>query len=232
MLRCGAVNRLNCLILLECPHAGFWCAGALTTTSGNCNAGYYCPAGTQVREDGDVLPPTPVELSALLGCHASLSCVCAMQFATQYACPAGYYSASTSLTAVQQCTPCGLGNYCVAASTVPLPCPATTYSNSTTTGALASCLNCPMGYACPQGTGNPVPCGAGYFSAPSASACSICPAGSYCPTNSTTSVQVASSYLCPAGFYCAAGVNDEPDFTYHTCWPGSYCPRGTPFPGA
>jgi len=75
----------------------------------------------------------------------------------------------------QQCTPCGVGNYCpdVGMST-PTACPAGYYNDFDSYAD--ECLICPAGYECsgtgdidgtPSGTGtvSPVACAAGYYSA-------------------------------------------------------------------
>ena len=203
--------------LCGCPPGTYSASTALASAAEctPCDAGSYCLGATAAPSGA---------------CPAGYFCPEGTSAAQQFPCPAGTFSSSMSLSAASQCSACGLGNFCVAASTAPTPCPATTYSNSSTTPANSSCLACPAGYRCAQGTGNHVACSPGTYSPPAAASCAVCPRGSFCPINATTAAQVASTFLCPAGLWCDAGLVDEPDYTAHTCWPGSFCPQGTAYP--
>ena len=50
------------------------------------------------------------------------------------------------------------------------------------------------------------------------------------PSLGTAGWLVSGQFLCPAGLWCDAGLADEPDATAHACWPGAFCPLGTPYP--
>lgn len=86
---------------------------------------------------------------------------------------------------------------------------------------------CPTGHYCPQATAWPIPCIAGQYQpvmkAYQASACLLCPAGSYCEKEGLA----AATGTCDVGFYCLAGEKmARPDHTH--CVAGQKCPAGSP----
>lgn len=222
------------------------------TTS--CAIGHYCPPGTIGTADwacpagtftnstslvvGSECTPCPARFACLAGtdgtvhpllpCAAGYFCPQGTQYQTQYACPAGKYSAATNLTSSSGCTQCPAGSFCVSASTSITgscaagffclpgsgtsnanPCAAGTYTASTSATAQTDCLPCPVGRYCIAGTSVPAPCPTGSYSnvtgataaGPSAAwpLCVVCPAGYAC-----AGTGVGPPTPCGNGFFSAA----------------------------
>jgi hypothetical protein len=113
-------------------------------------------------------------------------------------CPAGSYCRGNSRNAVL----CPAGSRCPAGSSVPEICPIGTYALA----GSASCTTCPTGTSRAGSRSESacgVACDAGQY-LNSASQCVPCtgPAGTYCPSNSTT-----NALPCLAGSSCAGGSN-------------------------
>ena len=138
-------------------------------------------------------------------------------------CPAGTYNPSFS---VAYCPACPAGAYCPGNSTYP--------------------GTCPLHYYCPSGTTVPLLCPNGTYgharNLSSASACAVCPPGSYCDDGTVTG-------LCSAGYFCRDGQkapSPKVDLSGVSsisnqltileslrggpCPPGHYCPVGTSEP--
>eukprot|EP00455_Lapot_gusevi_P054678 TRINITY_DN880_c0_g1_i2.p1 TRINITY_DN880_c0_g1~~TRINITY_DN880_c0_g1_i2.p1 ORF type:complete len:891 (+),score=349.38 TRINITY_DN880_c0_g1_i2:33-2675(+) len=92
-------------------------------------------------------------------------------------CPAGYYCTNTTSTI------CPIGSYCPAGTTAPIPCPLGYFGN--TTGLSTSTCS----GQCLTGT-------RALLGATSAICNGFCPAGSYCPWNTTSVI------TCPIGSFC------------------------------
>ncbi|NBV25694.1 MAG: fibronectin type III domain-containing protein, partial [Proteobacteria bacterium] len=85
---------------------------------------------------------------------------------------------------------------------------------------------CPPSYYCPT-YNSQIPCPAGSFCPANSSSAISCPAGSYCPANSGNAIpcpagsycpaKSGSAILCPAGSYCPANSS-----TFITCPSGTY----------
>lgn len=60
----------------------------------------------------------------------------------------------------------------------------------------------------------------------SAPECTICEAGYYCDTNTTSQLTMELTKFCPAGTHCDPGRTEPPDLLYDACPAGFYCPRG------
>ena len=73
-----------------------WFASGLTTPSGWCDAGFYCPGGDDV--------PNPIETPCPIGLH------CPLGSSLPVPCEPGYY---TNLTQAAECLICPPGHYCV-----------------------------------------------------------------------------------------------------------------------
>ncbi|KAJ1432528.1 hypothetical protein B484DRAFT_327254, partial [Ochromonadaceae sp. CCMP2298] len=102
----------NCTTLYGICPTGSYCEAA-TTVPTKCEAGYYqdqegqseckaCPSGSYCLFDTS----TPAN------CTPGSYCPEGTRFATEYLCPNGTYSTSTSLTNVTSCTTCTPGSYC------------------------------------------------------------------------------------------------------------------------
>ena len=207
-----ATGRKTLSDCLACP-AGSYCLAAARNVTGPCSAGYFCPEGST----------SP----------------------TGNACPAGTYSTLTSLKASGECLPTTAGYYSNAGSSVMIPCPSGRYSSVTNTKAAGGdgsvtpyCLECTAGYFCPAASSARTKCGRGFYSAAVASACTICPLGTYCSSNTTSSTMLTTgggswskatdlSGVCFPGTLCDRGVKVIPSLNTNACPTGSYCPEGT-----
>ena len=217
--------------------AGSYCATeGLSTPSGPCDAGYYCPDGfgSPTSTPGEFLCPVghfcPAGSEAPLGCEAgsyqdnNAAAECKL-------CPAGYQCAANSSNP-QQCPP---QHYCPAGTGLTPPsCPAGSFSNRFTVGLRRAqdCPPCPTGSFCINGL-TAGPCSAGYYCI-SANP-SPTPQGSFTSSNCTNkicellpNVTLTSSYSmsvscddnsshpviggeCPAGYFCPEGtLSPEP----------------------
>lgn len=143
--------------------------------------------------------------------------------------------------------PCPVGKYCPKGS-LPIDCPVNTYRDKEGGQNISDCFPCPAGFwcqypgmsdyrlfscpigkYCPEGQ-PPVFCPGGRqrnsTGGRDSSDCKPCPAGFYCPFNSTQ----YSGIPCAPGTYCS---NNETDgaASEKECPGGYYCPArtGTPF---
>ena len=243
------VAESNCTV---CP-AGHFCANAgLNSTSGLCNAGFYCPSGSVDAYGRDALCPDHVA-------NRSNPCprghYCPMGSFEGTPCPVGSYSNMTRATSVDDCILCDVGWYCDSEGlTEPSgECAAGFYclrnvsSSRPETGVAGDegTLQtggdvCPAGFYCPVGTFSPVPCPEGTYSnrtrLNSSDVCTLCAPSLYCDEGSP-------GITCPEGHYCPEGTNSSvpkcPMGTYlpyegavaeDECLPcpgGHYCPPGT-----
>lgn len=211
---------------LPCPK-GFKCSAGASTSSGmdECVAGEFCelgsapstvdiqcPAGTyspygRAMSEQDCLPCTPgyfciqASSSQRQTCGAGYYCPLGTKYATQYPCPQGTYSSNTGLADVNQCTACGVGNYCPNYAMQSATQCADGYYNDYTVNAYY-CDMCPAGYKCLESDDHPVPCDEGYYSARGATDCTRCPLGHYCPIKGTSQTAMYTN-KCPAGTFCS-----------------------------
>ncbi|XP_077985306.1 uncharacterized protein LOC144439946 [Glandiceps talaboti] len=206
---------------LQCD-GGMYCElpGSANVT-GECTAGYYCRYGVNMAEpngghtgDGDICPPgsycpkgSPDPIGCAKGSYNELpgQSVCQQ-------CPAGYYCMENATTYTE--TICPTGYYCPPGTTYDMeyPCPMGTYNPVNGSDSLDDCLSCPPGEYCEADglelpTGN---CSEGWY----------CTGGSYMdkplPFSNASDI---SECTCPL-------VN----YTGGKCWPGTYCPSGSPYP--
>ena len=216
-----------------CPPSYFCPAGATDFASTPCPAGHYCPSGTQ--------------------------------FANEHPCNAGTYNNLTLQSSEGVCVDCLPGMYCIGmGNSLPTgPCDpgwyclgsaVTNRPNDTVTGNI-----CPVGFYCPEGSPQPVSCSLGmycsdngldeptgncaegFFCSGNATlpnpSTSLCPAGHYCLSGTTTPVGCPPGYFsnaegnrgladctnCTPGYYCAANGLTSPT---GMCDSGYYCPEG------
>jgi len=157
---------------------------------------------------------------------------------------------------------CTSGAFCAAAASEPEGCPAGTFLNKRGATAGTECETCPAYHYCPEYTTYPVKCPPGYFcsagqgayaqnpctagtyggldSLTSASECTTCPQGHYCPEASvfptacgpgtyqasTGQSSVSACTNCPATTVCPFyGLRHSATEIY--CSPGHACPAGT-----
>jgi len=177
-----------------CP-AGSYCLGNRPPLP--CNAGVFCPAGTQFVQNNNA--PCP----AGMYCPAGVAPV---------RCPSGTYSSLTGQSTSSVCINCPAGtflnNATTSSSAVCTNCPFGQYS--TTVGAINStfCLDCSPGKLCING-------------ASSLDAGGDCPAGWYCGGGGVTPGRETAR--CPGGYYSAT-VSAQFASTCLPCGAGIFCP--------
>lgn len=180
--------------------AGSTCGSiGLTSPSGSCAQGYYCPVGTSLTNQYPCPGGTYTDLTNLTNaasctiCPKGFSCPqgtggisnpplpCAPGFycplgttvSTQFPCNPGTYSPFSNLTAANECLPCPAGNYCSGGWSA---------IGSPTDGVGA----CAAGHACPQNSSVPTQ--------------NACPAGTYSPFTNLTSI--TECLPCTLGNFC------------------------------
>ncbi|KAF6736840.1 hypothetical protein FQA47_014055 [Oryzias melastigma] len=197
----GGVSMEDCF---TCP-AGYYCSTeGLTSPSGPCAAGFYCPF--------DFSSTTPYAFICPKG-H-----FCPEGSALAFPCPTGEYQPNPGS---ENCIPCRPGfyceeaivgepqpcpphSYCPAGTMVPQPCPNGTYTDSNHGGLQdeSECLPCPPGKFCRAGKIQGF-CAAGY----------LCLSGS---ADFHPQGPVSNMTVCQWGVQCAG-----------PCPPGFFCPEGT-----
>nr|DBA16528.1 TPA: hypothetical protein GDO54_003912 [Pyxicephalus adspersus] len=173
--------------------AGFYCPGNFTSTSPTpflCPKGHFCPSGSSHPK------PCPTgQFQPNTGSH----------FCTP--CQPGFYCQEAVAGHPQRCPP---HSYCPAGTLYPLPCPNGTFTPVDMSGLRekGECLPCPPGQYC-RGGKLQGPCAAGHF----------CLSGSseYTPYVQNFSRSILTE--CNWGQMCAG-----------TCPPGFYCQEGTVLP--
>ena len=197
--------------------AGYWCktkSHSATPSSSNdfgpCpSGGYYCEAGSSVPQRcpvGTYAKPYRNKLRSADECDE---------------CDSGHYCAYGNQTKpTGECAP---GYYCKKGSPVREP------TNDTSGG------KCFKGHYCPGGTSWPKPCPAGEYNHDvGQNACLDCPAGFFCPLNTSSPEDCLAGYYCPRKTMtskanpCPAGTfnnltSRESLNDCQECTPGSYC---------
>uniref|UniRef100_A0A7S3JP84 Chitin-binding type-2 domain-containing protein n=1 Tax=Aureoumbra lagunensis TaxID=44058 RepID=A0A7S3JP84_9STRA len=257
----------------DCP-AGRLCTSTATTSStiSSCPAGYYCPArrssgtpcaaGTwsnktnlQSQDDCTEAPggyyAVGGESSVSGDCEKGYYCPPGSSSATEYPCPAGYYSNTTNLYSRDHCLVTPPGYYSDSASEVPTLCPAgrfaarngtassgPTYCDShpsVCTEQASGCVETFGGYYSEEGAIEPTECGVGMYSYEGQASCIECLVGHYCGSNTTNMSAMLNNGgywtnsddlagRCFNGTFCPTGMTRAPDLTRDACPSGSYCP--------
>jgi hypothetical protein len=220
--------------------AGKWTGVAATTTGTDCNAGYYCLAGST---SGTSIPCPVATVRATTGAGTLAECTI---------CTKGYYCGeATSVPTI-----CPQGSYCVAGSETGIGCPIGTFGASLGLTAIATntgtgdigCFSCYPGMYCSQ-VGLKAPdglCDMGYFCVSKSSTPNptdgttgnACIAGGFCDMGSFKSVSCkpgtfnsatlatseAECIACTAGKYCSGEfISAETG----DCTAGYYCEAGS-----
>ncbi len=175
-------------------------------------------------------------------CSAGYYCNSTGIIAPALQCWVGYFCVNGTVLPSQLCP---TGAMCPLGSGRPVLCPLGSYQDASGQSMCKSCppgfmcqstgltnaTNCPLGSYCLANTKLPSdwPCPPGTLGlAPnlqSASQCSPCPAGYYCPFAG----QVTPYAMCSAGYLCLSGsVSATPTdgVTGRSCPLGQYCPSG------
>ena len=185
------VNFTGAAECLECP-SGFFCL-VETVHPQLCPPGFFCPNGSGID---------------------------------YISCPRGTFNPHFGLSSEEQCTPCTGGHFCgfENATEVSGACSAGYFCEGgvdtpTPTGAhRGSGGICPIAHFCPQQASVPNSCETGtYQDLTGQSACFDCPAGYFCPANSSAFLNTP----CPPGYYCPSGTQHDTQFP---CPAGSYNP--------
>lgn len=217
--------------------AGQYCMNSgLTAPEGDCDAGYFCEAGSILpRSDAQLCPKgyyCPKGSSTPTGCGAGTYQDEVGQ-AQCKDCLEGFFCDSEQETLDGQ--ECLAGYYCPAKtpSKKAFPCKIGQYNPFTHAYKAEQCIYCDPGQAC-EGTGNTGttgPCNAGYYctlgsptkTPPSgengaySNHGSYCTKGHYCPEGSSHPIK------CPGGWYCS---KDRLAKKEGMCSAGYYCRLG------
>jgi len=194
----------------------------ITPIGGICPPGGYCPAGSSKPEAcpaGTFSNVTGASnVSVCLGCVPGSFCQGSSNPFPSGLCSPGYFCTGGASSATQFETPAGF--FTGAGAPAPVACVPGTFNNELRQSSCKPCTAgrfcnasativprpCPPGRYCPLGTADPPRCPSGRFS-PSlflenATACSLCPPGSFCESTGLT----APEGVCSAGFYCTGGA--------------------------
>lgn len=220
-------------LLADCitTPAGKYSVRGSVTPTGDCAAGFYCPAGSirarmvpcpvgsfRSKTNGarvEDCGPCPAGYFCTIGCATprpcpvGMYCLAAAEKPTK--CPQGYFGASPYLRSSGQCTACWSGRFCsVGGLTLPdgecdpgYYCISNSYVPNPTDGTTGAL--CPAGGYCPKGSKAAQPCLPGTYSdttgMKASSECKTCTQGKYC----LGEVIVGVSGSCMAGYYCPTG---------------------------
>lgn len=214
------------------PNTGSSSVAACITCTGN---GTYCPAGSSSQKpcpESSYCPTVSLLISCPEGSY-TLTAGNTSPFAC-IICPRGTFC--DGFTSINICPG---GFYCPAASNemslqISTACPAGTFNPNVGSTDLSACIPCTLtGSHCLSGSNSQTPCPAGSY-CPSVSTSVQCPAGTYNPNTGSTAVtaclpctevgtycQAGSSVSmpCPAGFYCPSAS------TFNNCPTGTYNPN-------
>lgn len=235
--------------------AGSYClTRGLTQVTGQCDAGFYCPAGQIEPRNDQYKCPTGKFCPTGTASLTNQDCAGGTYQHLEYQdscnnCPPGYFCPTGAVTP----TICPVGNFCVQNSASASEC---TYGKYMPDTGATACIDCPPGKACPSNGIDTlsVNCAAGYYcqgaaqtATPVASAQGgfICPVGSYCPEGSAFKRLCLPGYACPnegmadtdltgdtykcdAGYYCTIGATTKTPTLGNegggVCSAGHYCP--------
>ncbi|XP_072282810.1 uncharacterized protein [Pyxicephalus adspersus] len=236
-----------------CP-AGWFCLMGAENPSGKCNAGHFCPEGSQF---GSQFPCPSGTFNLKLGsvrvgeCSACpVGSYCPAGTSKPSLCPLGSYRAEQGAREVGECdicpagsscpnigmgapVPCRGGSFSDAGSSVCQPCPAGHYCHEDRTSRERMMqLVCPAGRVCPKGMAvfpdeEISICPQGYYCPEGSSEAKTCPNGTYGHQPGLEGVE--ECLQCPEGKYCyQEGQRGIPGPT-GPCPQGYHCPPGTGF---
>eukprot|EP01135_Chromosphaera_perkinsii_P005913 Nk52_evm8s371 gene=Nk52_evmTU8s371 len=230
------VGQSSCI---ECP-TGFFCdntkAAVVLFSSSDCPAGHFCPLGTKFATQFPCSSGTfsasknLKQASECTKCSAKKFCAGTGNTAVSGDCSAGYFcqqgAATSSPRQDSSANICPVGHYCPLGTDVPIKCPIGTFNDKEGLTVDSQCQQCTPGSYCsvPGSSSVTGKCDPGYYcnsgsteAKPSGKVYGdVCPAGSYCPTGTST------PSLCPTGtFSNTKGLSSSGQCT--TCTPGKFC---------
>jgi hypothetical protein len=230
---------------------GSYCEGfALTAVTGQCDPGYYCPAGQKIKNPIQYI--CPAGYYCVQGSTDKSPCAAGTYQPKQgqtscLPCPKGYYCPTGTADFISN--KCSEGHYCLVSSTTATAnaCPVGTFNPNLASFSIDACVSCTPGKYCPN-TGMPAPsglCDPGYVcprgSTTKNLAANICAAGYYCPAGSIVQLPCTGGYycsgagvstpiICSAGYYCiskATSATPSLGSTGGPCRAGYYCLSGS-----
>ena len=224
-------NRTSLSDCVPCPPGQFCNATGRDAPAGPCDAGFLCTGGaTSSKPDDSKNYPCPVGHYCEIGTKNATKC------------PPGTLNKFAQGISRNSCLPCDPGMFCekpglYAPSGKCLQgyyCP----DNVEIIYSEPSSFPCPRGYYCLNGTSVPKGCPPGSYQPAAGSwSCRTCPAGKFCPGNTSDPLPcpphsyclngtIVPTY-CPNGTFTYQNVTGLYDPTQCTpCTRGSYCQRG------
>ncbi|XP_042566185.1 multiple epidermal growth factor-like domains protein 6 [Clupea harengus] len=199
----GATSPEDCLL---CP-AGLFCAlPGLSEPTGPCQEGFHCSPGSSSPNGTGIT----MQMESDEGSICPTGFYCPVGTSYPVPCPPGTFSSTPGLTRAEQCQPCPGGLWCGRAGMTQIAdallcegryvCVGGSVSPRPGDGIMG--YLCPPGHSCPAGSALEVPCEAGTYSSSSGAAnCSLCPAGTMCPSDG-----MQEPALCPLGHFCPVGT--------------------------
>ena len=205
-----------CPVNKKNSNAGQNAAGDCTS----CQTGYWAPEGSSICE------PCPAGYACSTGALVlcSIGTYSTEGESTCSACQEGYLCDRGATIRTPPENLCPKGSYCktVSGATLQYKCPKGTYGIGEGATDSSDCITCPPGFVCREGTDDftKYPCPQGNYCPAGTSSPTQCAAGTYNPN--TGGMSIASCRTCPAGYYCPIEST-----TYIICPVGHYCPSGT-----
>lgn len=238
---------------IKCPAGTYGSSDGATTSacSGQCAAGYVCPAGSTTATVIDCPSGFFCPAGSGTGTPCPAGSYCPLGSTDKRLCPPNTYNPLAEQTSILACQPCPAAKKCVEGTVNPAICPGGYYCPSGVDPVI-----CPMGSYCPRGVAfyEPCPagmtctslgtggsgksiCGIGYHLLNGA--CEPCPPGQLCDSVGEEGSSIAG---CPPGTYSTGGAGSGctpcPPGRYGTgssttsncsglCTAGYYCPAGS-----
>ncbi|KAF6036714.1 hypothetical protein EB796_004986 [Bugula neritina] len=212
-----------------------YCSYAMTSSSGDCSAGYYCKYGVDRHQPeginetctpygnmtgvggpcwtGHYCPAGRAQTFDLYPCPPGYFCPPLTTRADQYPCPSGTFYNTTGARNESDCLPCTLGSYCEldGLSEPSGLCSPGWYCNGSSTSSTPT-LNggeCQPRTFCPEGSHQPTPCTPGMYCQVQGlfSPSGNCTPGYYCSLSADTSTPTdgITGDQCPLGHFCPLG---------------------------
>ena len=153
----------------------------------DCPQGSACLERTTTNSQSITIDSQTITTNAIKNCAAGHYCPLRSEYPTQYPCPAGTFTTSTSLGSESACSQCSEGQWCAE-------------------GSPDENTPCPTNFYCLAGTTSPTPCPGGKKSGPGQSSCDDCGAGHICPQYNSEDNPIP----CPAGYYMEDTTSEGP----------------------